>query len=512
MSIRVRLSTVFALCLIGFMIPSILVAQTGFVAELEESFRVILSITPDTLVSGGNLMVTILVEYPQASEVSCVPPAIPRGLALRGVRVEPELVPGVSGAERWTRVEYQFDLREAGNYFLDSFSLVAGDKRARTAPINLAVFPASTARAEPALYWSGVPASFFAGIPVILELRASGLVPQDEPVIEVDVPENALLESLIPETGGSRMDGSVLVVARFRLTPLSAGLIRLPQASIRTADGEPLWVRPSQLASAYRVGPATTEAVVGRTARLATAKESNSVTQAGKSAIQEEPAFPVLALPGFLPDFIRISAGAEVSVSRQFWERHEYPPALANLRRAERDTLAGWTLKPLRAEMEKALGLPASFDETHAPRVPLLVLGSMALFLSVVAGFLSLRRRYVGETMDKVTGKKPDNELTGDIKDSVTIFRFRGFFVASVCACVALVSFGRLSYSGIVSGQMVVLSSCTAFRVPDPHSVQSAFFADGECVRSGSRAGTWLYVESIDGRAGWIDSGFAGKY
>ncbi len=509
MSARTRLSAIFAICLISLCMPIPSVAQNGSPAELEEPLRLILRTAPDTLVPGGNLVVTILVDYPQAAEVSCVPPPIPWGLALRGVRSEPELISGMSGTERWTRLEYQFELKEAGTYYLGSFSIGAGGRNAETANLELAVFPASVAQAEPVLYWSGIPASFTAGTPFVLELRASGLVLQEDPAIEVDVPENALLENLKPEEGDARKNGSALVVARFRLTPLSAGQLRLPQASISTAGADRLRIRPTQLASVYRVGDTAANAADRRGGHSSLAQSIPETEPKNKKGIiSEKPEYPVYGIPHFLPRSIRASADAAVSRSRLFWERQDYPAALAILRGAERDTLAGWILQPLRAGSEQVLGLPAAFDEPYAPRLPLMGLTFAALLFALMAVFLSLRKRFVGKSTDQAS----EHRLRQEKKESVTIFRSRGFFVASLCAFIALASFTRLAYAGFVAGQRVILSSCTAFRVPDPRSVQAAFFADGECVRSRSRAGSWLYVESVDGRAGWIDSGFARTY
>jgi hypothetical protein len=423
-------------------------------------------------------------------------------VAVSLVRSEPELVPGVSGTERWTRLEYQFDLREAGYFRLGSFSIEAGGRSAETAALDLTVLPAAVAQAEPVLYWSGVPASFSAGTPCILELRASGVNLQDESAVEVDVPENVLLESLKPDEGAVRMNGSALVVARFRLTPLAAGLLRLPQASIRTATGDRVGIRPTELSRTYRVGVASSIPADRRGANATTSGESRpgDPGMGNPERLPEEPGFPEPGFPSFLPSFMRASAEAAVAESRQAWERQDYPTALSILRKAERDTFAGWTLRPLRTGLERVLGLPVNLGEPYAPRVPLMALAIGAALVALVAMFFPLRKRFTGRGAGQAK------------KDSVTIFRSRGFLVASLCACIALASGMRLAYTDFVAGQRVVLQSCTAFRVPDPQAVQVASFADGECVRSSARAGSWLYVESMDGRAGWIDSGCARKY
>jgi len=510
MSTPTRFPAILVLCLIGLRIQSPMFAQTAGTTELDQPLRVILGTAPDTLVSGGSLLVTILVEYPQAAEVSCLPPAFPQALVLRGVRLEPELVPGVSGAERWTRLEYQFDLREAGNYLLGSFAIKAGSRTAETAVMDLAILPASTTQAEPVLYWSNVPASFTAGTPIILELRASGFALQDDPVIEADVPENALLESLKPKEGDGHRNGSALVVARFRLTPLAAGLLRLPQASIRTANGDRVRIRPAEFSRTYRVGvaPSSTADPRGAGTVPSLASKPGDPAMGNLEPDPEEPKFPEAGFASILPAFMRASAEAAVAESRQAWARHDYPTALSILRKTERDTIAGWTVRSLRAGSEQVLGLPAAFDEPYSPRIPLVVLACAAVLVAVGAIFFPLKRHFTGNRADQAA----DPGCTGGKKDSVTIFRSRGFFVASLCACIALAAMMRLAYAGVAAGQRVVLVPYTAFRVPDPQSVPVASFTGGECVRSGSRAGMWLYVESVDGRAGWIDSGFARKY
>jgi hypothetical protein len=53
-------------------------------------------------------------------------------------------------------------------------------------------------------------------------------------------------------------------------------------------------------------------------------------------------------------------------------------------------------------------------------------------------------------------------------------------------------------------GGSAVLRACTAYRVPDPQGGQSASFDEGQPVRIRSRADDWAYVETFDGKAGWV--------
>jgi len=49
-----------------------------------------------------------------------------------------------------------------------------------------------------------------------------------------------------------------------------------------------------------------------------------------------------------------------------------------------------------------------------------------------------------------------------------------------------------------------VLESTSAYRIPDVSGVILAQFDEGQPVKIRSSSGTWIYVESIDGRSGWV--------
>jgi SH3-like domain-containing protein len=50
----------------------------------------------------------------------------------------------------------------------------------------------------------------------------------------------------------------------------------------------------------------------------------------------------------------------------------------------------------------------------------------------------------------------------------------------------------------------LVLHGVNAYRIPDTQAQINTRFDDGQTVTVRSEHETWLYVESVDGRTGWI--------
>jgi hypothetical protein len=177
--------------------------------------------------------------------------------------------------------------------------------------------------------------------------------------------------------------------------------------------------------------------------------------------------------------------------ARTLWEGGHKAEALAGLRRDERDLLAGYTLLPLRRAAEKALGLELTEDEKWRPLKPLICISLGSGILLILLGLLRVCVKQRSVTFGPSWGYK-----------SIVLL-----LIVTLSGGLYGLGSGLIDrgFSGVgVSG---VLRACTVYRVPDPQGAVSAYWEEGRPVRIRSRAGNWAYVETFDGKAGWVFQG-----
>ena len=446
----------------------------------DEPLSVILSRSPDQPIVGGLLSITLLVDHPRPADVEVTPPPFPGGLALTRTKKEPKSLPGGGPTgKRWTSVEYEFTVASSGEYRIGPFVVQAAGKSASTAPMAVAVSAAAPVRAQRTLAWTGTPEKAPIGEPFELSLIVSGGPAPDAARPVVAIPENAIFGSL-PVSDADLREGKV---ARFRVTLLDGPALHIAPATLRLPDGSMLKTAALSVpASALRVPAEAPKKSAGPTERRA----------AVKAAGVTEVAFPESRQPRLLRSWLeRLYAPA-----REHWDRRDYVAALAVLRAAERDAALGFEVREVRKKAETALGLFPSLEEPYAPFLPLL---SLALISAAVAALFGvpllariLRRDFV-----------------------TSVFR-RRFIVVLVAVSIFGLAVGRLLFAAVGAREGVILSSCRAFRVPDPAAAGSADFAEGQAGRArastGEGDGSWLYVELEDGRSGWIEAVHARRY
>jgi hypothetical protein len=186
-----------------------------------------------------------------------------------------------------------------------------------------------------------------------------------------------------------------------------------------------------------------------------------------------------------------------IGTAKTYWDEGRRPLALALMRKSERDSFLGPYLTPLRQEMEKTLGLGFTGDEpwrfwnksVFPWFIYFIILISTLLILNAKAKPLSLKG-YICVILIAILGGMGTFFISSD--------SFRGLLDLHPSA---------------------VLESTPAYRIPDFTGVVLAHFAEGEPVkiRSSSAAvldntlshaertkAEWIYVESIDGRSGWV--------
>lgn len=463
-------------CFAALSFPLRLLAASG----PDEPLTLLVSVSPERPSSDAAFIVTILVDYPDPSGTSVRPPSFPSTIALDRTRTEPHLVRGTSGRdERWTAIEFTFTLRSEEDFVLGPFEVSVPGKWARTEPMTIRVSP-SQARQEARgggptanLVWRDVPASIRAGEAAELTLVLEGERAPKDAELSAEAPENALLETSPPKP----QDGEAGIVGRFKLTALQGPSVRLPVVTFSMGGTNTLRSPGGSIAvsaAAARASPAATPA-------RSASRGEGAETEGENPKAQGELLFP--EAPG-LPAPLRFSAEKTLSLARSAWSSGDRAIALAALRAAERDTIAGFALTEIRREAERSLGIENAPNERYAPTSALIGLAIASVLLAIIAFFTARR---------------------------VTSGGHRGFKVAILFLVLACVSVGRLlvvrlDAAGVLGrGVAAVAPACIAYRIPEKEGGASARFAEGEAIRLRSSAGSWIYAEAADGRSGWVE-------
>jgi hypothetical protein len=473
----------FGTGLLGFLL-FILFPHPSGASGPEEDLLVIAEISPDDPVQNAPWKLSFLVDHPVSGELRVLPPSLPAALSLEQVRTEGRWIRTAENQNaRWTLVEFLFIPQRAGLFSLGSFEFIAPHKRALTGELQVYVRSEEGVLREyhPQLLWDPYPGSLRIGERTELTLRLvdwNPAVPLPGKLsFLLDAPEEAVLEDL-PLTGTDR---GRQVILRLGLIPLKGGLFSLPplhshyEAAALTSPA--LSIRIS--APSGTEGPATPP--------LPEAAEP--VPSATETA-----AIPFPSGGGEVFFLFRDAYGAAAERARVLWDRGSRAEALAGLRRDERDLLAGYTLLPLRRAAEKALGLELTGDEKRRPLKPLafISLGS-GVFLILMGIVYFFPRHGAGSKKRAVTFGQS--------------WGYRGIIIV----LLIILSGGLYGLAGGLidrgfpgRGGPAVLRSCTAYRVPDPQGGVSAYWDEGQPVRVRSGADDWAYVETFDGKAGWV--------
>jgi hypothetical protein len=191
--------------------------------------------------------------------------------------------------------------------------------------------------------------------------------------------------------------------------------------------------------------------------------------------------------------FFRAEYEQIVADVKALWEEGRRARALAEIRGKERESWAGPGLAALRRGMEQSLGLGFTEDEKWRPKnLPVsLILG---IFLFGVTAALLFRFRFSSRFSAVTSGK-------------ISGYTIR--IILAAVAAFAVILFVELPGSG---GGRAVLERTAVYRAPEKEGTASAFFGEGQPVRTGISRGEWVYVEAADGRAGWAPAASVIKY
>jgi hypothetical protein len=361
--------------------------------------------------------------------------------------------------------------RIAGNLTLAPFEIIIPGGKALTGEISLRIAgPAPVPRLR--FRWNSPPAFLVIGQGTELSLGLEGQIPALSPLQEYrpEPPENTILE-VLPLKEADRTGGTVL---RLRVIPLGGTEFVLPPArfslegSVQEIPGLRLPLRSAPAVPVVPPPPRET------------------------APVQPPPPFVELrkavqdTSPLFQEEYRRV-----VDQTGVLWDGGLRAEALAEIRRNERESAVGPALRPLRREMEAALGIGQGPDESWRPYKLLLLFLPADLFLiCLMAGGRLLRFRFPGK---KAVTLPISRGYTG----------IMGFLLILLALGLLVLGAGALGRRPGGEGPAVARET-EVYRIPDAGSAAEAPLAEGRRVLIRAAAGSWVHVESPDGINGWV--------
>ncbi|MDL2229776.1 hypothetical protein LJC14_05955 [Treponema sp. OttesenSCG-928-L16] len=459
----------------------------------DEDLKIEVYSSPENAEEGGDWVLSIFVEHPRPEEVTVKPPALPAGLTLDRVRTEGRLVRGAGEQhERWTVVELLFKTERAGYYRLNPFMVSVPGKERESPEIVLLVAGGALPAAplyRPGLFWESVPGSIREGSGAEILLILSGWDPHkprpEESRFQVSVPEQVLAERL-PLRDADRRKGAVL---RLNLIPLKTGSIKLPRVSLQYED---IFIEAP--APSIQAVPASFAGDAGNKREVKDGSGS-AETMGTAAAGSSEGEHPFAGeMPESLPFFLRPSYAALGERLSLLWDEGERARVIAELRRTERDTLFGPFAAGLRRRSEALLHSGISEDEQWRP---------VGLFAVFAAGGLCFCLALFAVRRHRIISRKEDETAQRSGSSPLLLLGFIFAFMITVFGVYGLGS--SLVNRGFFGGtKAAVMKSCNAYKVPENDGGLIASFSEGEAVRIHSGAGSWVYVQSSGGSAGWV--------
>jgi hypothetical protein len=401
---------------------------------------------------------------------------------------------------RWTAVEYRFIPAGEGTAQIGPFEIRGPWGSLTAGPVTVEIRAEENRRKSGPVFSWRAPSELRAGEAAFLDLLAAGGEgPLPDPALFVPaVPPGAILEREL-----SGLPAGVFL--RLRVVPLAPPLFRLPSCRVR--QGHDSFEIPP-LAIPVAAAGAGTEQPSGAGNQRAAVPPLSAEDVPGPALPAEKAAPPPgapagAAVPENAPPFpafvfdrgrrisppLRGIYEAALKRAEGFLAAGDPVRALAELRRNERDSLAGPLFAVPRGELERMMGLQDGGTEKWRPGAlsGLLLWGCPAAALALV--ILRLKK--------KVT--------------FLPSWGYRGIVLVLIAG--ALAGFGGVFRSS--GGRSAVMRECAVRGVPDSRALERFRFAGGSPVRVRTVQGSWAWVEAggtgggAKGDTGWA-SGDAG--
>ncbi|MDR1030579.1 MAG: hypothetical protein LBL76_06865 [Treponema sp.] len=423
-------------------------------------------------------VVGLLVDYPVSRDITVHRPPLPGTLTLESIRTRPRRTgTDPESGNIQTMVEFWFIPHKVGPLTLGSFEVITPDKRYVTEPRSWYIQGEEKREYQPVCSWVNPPQSLEIGERGIAALRLMDWDPQkpwpDAAFVLKELPEGALLEAE-PLRGHDQEQGIVL---RLGIIPLKGPEFTFKPMRI-LHEGFSLEIPEFRVQITPGVYPPFPKPKAADIPPLVAARPDTSNLP-----------FPQ-AVPQVFPWF-RVDYEQALYPIQNLWNQGKIPEALGAMRRNERENLAGPCFALLRREAEQTLGLPLTQDEPWRPlklyRLLLTVSLGVLLF-ALIAVLLRLGRRKHG------------------FVTSPTFQGYKGIKILLILG-VGLLMFAMnglgIFQPGKAAGQGV-LRTALAYRVPEDGGGVSASFSEGQPVQIRAVSDYWVYVESFDGRLGWV--------
>jgi hypothetical protein len=446
-------------------LPQSLLIESASLEEVEASETLVIeqerlfvevALSPEQPVVNIPWTVSILVDYSHSEYVGVSPPEFPEVLRIDEMRIEPLTRENKSRwtAVRWTFIPQRPEFDEP--IHLGSFQITTPGKTAFTEAIDVSILYRTPAVKNyyPRLVWDKIQTPFEVGVDGSLLLRLLDWNPSlPLPKIGLTPPEQTILEEL-PLT---QADVARSAILRFSLIPLTDGEVTIPHLHFKS-QGFNLEIPSLTIPVVHSVKDAVSPQTYEPIFTVDTASPSTAAP------------FPEKALG--IPKIFSRTAVNIAAQAKTLWEYGEKVESLALIRKNERDDVLGFTFIPLRKDMEQALNLVPSHDETWIPKKICLIAA-----LCCLAGLTVLL-------------------IKGRLKQTR-----KNTFFASVL--VLLMICGLVGFWSPLQRKTAVFYASDVYSVPELKGAVMGRINEGQWAMLRSTSSEWAFVES-NGLSGWI--------
>jgi hypothetical protein len=453
--------------------------ESGVLTDVQapdSALEVVLYAYPESPQVHTGWIVTLLVDYPVPGDVTVQHPPLPETLTLESIRTRPHRVKqSPESGKVQSMIEFWFIPQRAGTLTLGSFEVRTPDMRYVTEPRSWNIQGETKREYRPVCSWLRPPKSLRIGEKGRVVLHLSNWDPRKPwPGTELflkELPEGALLEAepLHPQ---DREQGLVL---RLEVIPVEGTEFTLKSRRI-LYEGLSIEIPELRIPLIPGAVPSSLNPTAMDTPPEAAGPRDGNLP------------FPGAAPPRFF--WFRGDYEQALQGIQSLWNQGKIPEALGAMRRNERENLAGPAFALLRREAEQRLGLPLTQDEPWRPRkLYRILLGlSLGILALTFAAVMFRRVREKGIVTSKIPQGYKGMSMVLILGTALLLFSLAGL--------------GKLRL-GTATGQGIIRTA-QAYRVPEAGGMVSASFSEGEPVRIRLVSDFWVYVESFDGRLGWV--------